>query len=87
MQWVQLAIQTTLVGGGTGNAFQSGWTISASATGTGTTSGSFIDGDDLNTTITVAPGGSVTYTITGTVVSNAVGSISNSNYVGGWRDW
>ena len=67
---------TELANGNQGAAFSS-WTISAVATGTETTTGTYSDNADLDTTIDIAVGGRVTYTITGTVVNNAIGTISN----------
>jgi uncharacterized repeat protein (TIGR01451 family) len=67
---------TTLIGGGTGAAFGS-WTISATTTGIGTTSGTYTNDSDLDTTVNIAPSGSVTYTIVGTVVTSATGNITN----------
>ena len=70
------SITTELANGNPGAAFSS-WTISAVATGTETTTGTYSDNADLDTTIDIAVGGRVTYTITGTVVNNAIGTISN----------
>lgn len=73
-------ITTDIIGGTTGVAF-SGWTISAATVGTGTTVGTFLDDENLNTTVNIAPGGSVTYTIAATVSENAVGTISNKGTI------
>ena len=70
-------ITTDLGGGRTGPAFSS-WTISAVTTGAGTTSGTYGNNMDLNTTVNIATGGSVTYTITATVATGAEGVITNN---------
>ena len=75
-------INTTLATGSTGAAFSS-WTISASSTGTGSTTGSFANNTNLNTVVNIAAGGSVTYTITATVRNNATGTIKNKGKVDG----
>lgn len=60
----------------------SDWTISAVTSGIGTTSGSFSNNQDLNTTVNIAPGGFVKYTIIGTLNSNdtqiVYGNFSNT---------
>ena len=58
------------------------WTISAVPSGTGTTVGTFSDNQNLDTTVNIAPGGNVTYTITATLNSDNTnilyGSFSNT---------
>ena len=74
------SITTTVVGGGTGPAF-TGWTIGATSTGVGATTGIVTNNSNLNTQVTIAPGGSITYTITATVANNAIGTIVNRGEV------
>lgn len=82
VQDIMSSITTSLANGTTGTAFNT-WTISATPTGIGTTTGIFANNTDLNTTVDIAPGGSVAYTITGTVVNNAIGRIRNTGFVNG----
>lgn len=74
-------IQVSFIDGTTGPAFEPSWTISATTTGTGTTSGVYSNGTNINTTVDIAPGGSVTYKIVAQIKADANGEILNfGNY-------
>lgn len=76
------AMTTQLADGSTGTAFTN-WTIISATTGAGSNAGTVGSNANLNATAIIAPAGSVTYTITGTVNSLATGTITNIAKVNG----
>ncbi|MCX3066031.1 hypothetical protein OQE61_00805 [Cetobacterium somerae] len=65
-----------VVDGAKNKAFSS-WTITGTPKGYGTTIGNISDNNDLNTTVDIAPGGSITYNIVAQLNKNLTGIITN----------
>ncbi|MEG0816794.1 hypothetical protein [Cetobacterium sp.] len=82
-------ITAELLSGGTKPVFKPGWEIAVKTEGVGTqVSGNPVEnGKDINTRVNIAPGGKVTFTVTGIVDNTATdvfyGSITNSATVDG----
>lgn len=62
---------------GAGKKALSSWSITGQGTGYGTTVGNLVDNQNIDTTVDIAPGGSVTYTITGKLNTGLTGIITN----------
>lgn len=67
---------SNVVDGAKNKAFSS-WTITGIPKGYGTTIGNISDNNDINTTVDIAPGGSITYNIVAQLNKNLTGIITN----------